>query len=59
LQTCDPRTTPYCISDALIHSAKGEIEQGLVFAGSNLDRIDRMVSVKSILDEIVEEYQAL
>ena len=59
LQTCDPRTTPYCISDALIHSAKGEIEQGLVFAGSNLNRIDQMVSVKSILDEIVEEYQAL
>ena len=59
LQTCDPRTTPYCISDALIHSAKGEIEQGLVFAGSNLNRIDKMVSVESIIKDIVEEYQAL
>ena len=59
LQTCDPSTTPYCISDALIHSAKGEIEQGLVFAGSHLNRINQMLSVKSILYEFVEEYQAL
>lgn len=52
---CDPKTTPYCISGALIEAAKGNIENGLVFSGSNGYRIDKIVSVKELIDELMEE----
>lgn len=55
---CDPKTTPYCISKALIEAAKGNIEDGLVFSGSNGYRIDKIVSVKELITELMEEYQS-
>ncbi|MFH5836937.1 NAD(P)H-dependent flavin oxidoreductase [Proteiniclasticum sp. C24MP] len=50
---CDPRTTPYCISDALIHSAEGT--EGLIFAGANAYRVDEILSVKELMRKLVEE----
>lgn len=52
---CDPKTTPYCISNALIRAVKGDVENGLVFAGSNAHRINRMLTVKQLMEELVEE----
>lgn len=57
LKTCNPATTEFCISQALINSAKGNIEEGLVFAGSNIDRIDRILKVSEIFQEIKKEYE--
>ncbi|HHT50690.1 MAG TPA: nitronate monooxygenase [Eubacteriaceae bacterium] len=56
LRTCDPKNTPFCISDALINSVKGNIDNGLIFAGSKLDKITEIVTVKSIIKEIIKEY---
>ena len=53
---CDPRTTPYCISDALMHSAEGE--EGLIFAGANAYKVKGIVSVKELMNELVEETRA-
>lgn len=50
---CDPRTTPYCISDALIHSAEGT--EGLIFAGSNAFRVNEIISVKELMRKLIEE----
>lgn len=49
---CKPATTPYCISEALIHAVHGEVEQGLVFAGANAWRITEIVTVKQLMDEL-------
>lgn len=57
LQTCNPKETQYCISEALINAVKGDIDEGLVFAGSNLNRIKEKVTVESIIKEIIEEYK--
>lgn len=59
LQTCDPKTTQYCISEALINAVKGDIDKGLIFAGSNLNRVSKKVSVKTIIKEIIEEYEKI
>ncbi|NLJ78340.1 MAG: nitronate monooxygenase [Tissierellia bacterium] len=56
LKTCNPKTTQFCISDALINAVKGNIDEGLIFAGSNVDRVEKKVSVKSIIESIIEEY---
>lgn len=53
LGPCDPRTTAYCISDALMGSVSGE--EGLVFAGSNAWRVDKIVKVQELMDELIEE----
>lgn len=57
LKPCNPATTQYCISDALSLSAKGDVQNGLVFCGSNVDRIDRIRTVKDIIDEIKEDFE--
>lgn len=57
LKTCDPKTTDFCISDALTESAKGNMDTGLIFAGSNIDRIDKIVNVSDIFTSIIEEYE--
>lgn len=52
---CDPSTTPYCISEALIEAVKGNVDNGLLFSGTNGYRIDKIVPVKEVLDEIMSE----
>jgi nitronate monooxygenase len=51
LSHCNPATTPYCITQALINAAKGDIDNGLLFCGDNVYRINKMVHVKDIMDE--------
>jgi len=55
LTPCNPATTPYCISDALIASVKGDIENGLFFCGSNAYKIDKITTVKQLINELVEQ----
>ena len=55
LKTCDPKTAPYCIAEALFNAASGNLGNAVVFAGSDVSRVDRIVSVKELMDGIVSE----
>lgn len=55
LKTCNPLTTPYCISKALINAVKGNIDEGLIFTGSNAYRIEKITSVKNLINELITE----
>ncbi|MEA3346739.1 MAG: nitronate monooxygenase family protein [Candidatus Auribacterota bacterium] len=55
LKTCDPEKAPYCIAKALLNAVKGDIENAIVFAGSTVSRVKKIVSVKELIDEIVTE----
>ncbi|MFC1709754.1 NAD(P)H-dependent flavin oxidoreductase [Candidatus Omnitrophota bacterium] len=55
LITCDPATAPYCIAKALCNAAIGDLDNAVVFCGSNVPRVDRIVSVKELMDGIVNE----
>ena len=48
---------PYCISRALIAAVKGDWDNGLFFAGSNADRVDRIMSVQELFNEIMTDYR--
>lgn len=50
---CTPSSTPYCISSALIKAVKGDVENGLVFCGANAYKIDKIVSVKDVLNKLM------
>lgn len=45
----------YCILKALESSRTGDMDNGLVFAGTNVFRIDKIVSVRELIQELVVE----
>lgn len=53
IKTCDVTTTPYCITKALINAVKGNLDEGLIFVGSNVHRIEKIVSVHDLMQELV------
>jgi nitronate monooxygenase len=57
LRTCDLRTSPYCIARALTNAKNGHLEEGFAFAGANAYRIDKIISVKELLNILVKEYE--
>lgn len=48
---------PYCISRALIAAVNGDYENGLFFTGSNACRVDKIMSVHELIEEIMKEYE--
>ena len=36
-------------------AARGDIDNAVIFAGSNVSRVTKIVSVKELMDEIVNE----
>jgi nitronate monooxygenase len=53
LNGCNPAIAPYCISTALINAVTGKVDDGLVFVGSNVYKIDKIVSVKCLIQELL------
>lgn len=51
LVRCNPDETPYCITGGLTRAAKGDVENSLLFCGINAAKVDKIVSVKEIMDE--------
>lgn len=57
LEPCTPKTTVYCISEALINAANGELDDhALIFTGTNGYRINQISSVKKVIKELMHEY---
>ena len=57
LKSCDPAKVPYCITHALIEAVQGNVEEGLFFCGANVGRLDRMCSVKELIDELMDDWR--
>ncbi len=56
LKTCDYRKSPYCIVNALTNAKRGNLRLGFGFAGANVYRVDKIVSVKALMEELRKEY---
>ena len=57
LKACDPAKVPYCITHALIEAVKGNVEEGLFFCGANVGQLDRMRSVRELMDELMDDWR--
>lgn len=55
MKACNAKKAPYCISKALINAVSGNVEDGIIFSGSNAHRIDKIVKVKELMNELVSE----
>lgn len=58
IRTCDINTAPYCIIASLTSALRGNFRRGYAFAGSNVWRTNKIVSVKELMDTIQLEYQS-
>jgi NAD(P)H-dependent flavin oxidoreductase YrpB (nitropropane dioxygenase family) len=56
LKTCDYKNTPYCISLALANAKKGNLSHGFAFAGENAYRAKEIISVKELIETLINEY---
>lgn len=55
LTPCNPAKSPYCISQALINSVLGDVDNGLIFIGKQGFRLDKMTNVEDLIHELVED----
>lgn len=51
IQGCNGKDIPYCITEALVHAAMGDIENALLFCGENAWRCEKIETVKEIMEE--------
>ena len=58
IKTCDSTKSPYCIALALASARKGKFKNGFAFAGQNAYRVKEIVSVKTLMNSLQEEYLA-
>lgn len=56
LKQCNPKTAPFCITEALVDAVHGDAENGLIFVGENGYKVDKITTVDRIFDEIISEY---
>lgn len=56
LSSCNFREAPYCIAQALFNAARGNMQEGFAFSGSNGYRATKLQSVAEIFQELEYEY---
>jgi NAD(P)H-dependent flavin oxidoreductase YrpB (nitropropane dioxygenase family) len=56
IKTCDYTKSPYCIIKALYNAAKGNMQKGYAFAGTNAFLAKKISSVKEIMDNLKNEF---
>ena len=54
LKVCSHR---FCTMESLLTSLRGDVKNGLVFAGSRVHEIKEILSVQQIIDKLMYEYQ--
>jgi nitronate monooxygenase len=57
IRTCKVEKSPYCIALALINAKKGLMEHGFAFCGANAWRVNKIMPVKELIKELVDEYE--
>lgn len=56
ITTCKREESEYCIAMALISAYKGRLNNGFAFAGKNAWRVDKIVSVKELIEELNQQF---
>ncbi|WP_301218116.1 nitronate monooxygenase family protein [uncultured Desulfovibrio sp.] len=56
VSTCQQEKTPYCIAQALISAMRGNLERGFAFCGENVSRVNKIVSVRELMDSLQREF---
>jgi nitronate monooxygenase len=55
LTACHVDKARYCIALALVNSYYGDVDHGLIFCGQNAYRVDKIITVKELIRELLDE----
>lgn len=55
LASCPQTEGPYCIASSLMNAKRGNFAKGYAFAGANAYLVDRIVSVKELMETLASE----
>lgn len=58
ISSCKINTARYCIAQALLNAKDGNVDEGLIFAGANVHRVDRIMTVKELMSELLAGIKA-
>ena len=58
LSVCKVDEARYCIALALLNAYFGHVDNGLIFCGQNAYRIDKIVTVKELISDLLAELEA-
>lgn len=56
IRTCDIKTAPYCIIASLTSALRGNFNRGYAFAGSNVWKTDKIISVKELVETLEKQF---
>ena len=56
IKSCDPKTTSYCIAEALLAASRGELDDGFVFTGVNAGKVKKISTVWEVFQQLKNEY---
>ena len=51
--TCEQKEARFCMREALINSAKGDVKNGLIFCGGKAWKADKIETVRDVFDEFI------
>ena len=54
IKNCKPAEIPYCITKALVTSARGDADNGLVFCGANTYKIQEITTVQKVMESLLQ-----
>lgn len=52
MPNCNPADIPYCISEGLLNAVEGR--DGLIFAGTKLGNVNKLTTVKEVIDSLID-----
>lgn len=55
LHKCNPSEIPYCITDALVHAARGDVDNALLFCGAYAYKANHIETVKEVIDSLMPD----
>lgn len=55
IKNCNPAEIPYCITNALVNAVKGNLDQGLIFCGANVGRVNKIERVCDVVEDLMYE----
>ncbi len=56
IKSCNPKTTLYCIANALLAAYKGNLNDGFVFTGSSAGKVKMISTVKNVFTDLKNEF---
>ncbi len=57
LTACQVKNAKFCIAKALLNSYLGDVDHGLIFCGQNAYRLDKIITVKELIQELLREIE--